>query len=128
MWPDIFFSQAITCEMAKEEVEKIWQTMTKCERKNASTIIPKNVGFISRCDPSSFHEIVKQLTIDQNKAVRSIGFGALVELKCKSISQRLCQQLVQLIDPLKSEIIVHGSTFLLSPTDFGEVMGGEGQW
>ena len=78
---------------------------------------------LSRCSVLRFSNIVSSLSIEQQDAVREIGFGSLLGLKCGRLRQDLCRLLVKQCNVDKRSITVHGKEYKLTPETFTSVMG-----
>ncbi|KAH9780573.1 hypothetical protein KPL71_008131 [Citrus sinensis] len=78
---------------------------------------------LSRCSVLRFSNIISSLSIEQQDAVREIGFGSLLGLKCGRLRQDLCRLLVKQCNVDKRSITVHGMEYKLTPKTFTSVMG-----
>ncbi|XP_052297230.1 uncharacterized protein LOC112498237 [Citrus sinensis] len=78
---------------------------------------------LSRCSVLRFSNIVSSLSIEQQDAMREIGFGSLLGLKCGRLRQDLCRLLVKQCNVDKRSITVHGMEYKLTPKTFTSVMG-----
>ena len=78
---------------------------------------------LSRCRVSAFSKVISTLSPDQQAAIREIGFGSMLELRCGRLRQDFCETLVQQCDTKRHCIVLHGREFCLNPTTFSIVMG-----
>lgn len=78
---------------------------------------------LSRCRVSAFTKVISTLSPDQQAAIREIGFGSMLELRCGRLRQDFCETLVQQCDTKRHCIVLHGREFCLNPTTFSIVMG-----
>lgn len=78
---------------------------------------------LSRCRVSAFTKVISTLSPDQQAAIREIGFGSMLELRCDRLRQDFCETLVQQSDTKRHCIVLHSREFCLNPTTFSIVMG-----
>ncbi|GAY36146.1 hypothetical protein CUMW_279180 [Citrus unshiu] len=78
---------------------------------------------LSRCSVLRFSNTVSSLSIEQQDAVREIGFRSLLGLKYGRLRQDLCRLLVKQCNVDKRSITVHGMEYKLTPETFTSVMG-----
>lgn len=68
-------------------------------------------------------EIVDKFNDDQRNAIKLIGLGGILELRCTMLNHGLCQWLVDKFDPDKSSLNVHGREFVLTESNVHECLG-----
>lgn len=60
-------------------------------------------NLLSQCLVAYFSKVVSFFSIDQQVAVKEIGFGSLLELKCGRLRQKLCAKLVEQSNIVRNE-------------------------
>lgn len=80
-------------------------------------------AFISRCSPSRLHGLHAKLTKEQAGAVIDMGFGGLLDLRCRSLNRILCLELVKSFDLRHGMMIVKGRTIAITSHDVGLALG-----
>lgn len=73
-------------------------------------------SILSHCCVSAFNKVISTLLPNQQDAIREIGFGNMLDLKCGRLRQDFCEALVQLCDTKRLCIVLHGTKFCLNPT------------
>ena len=72
---------------------------------------------------NSVYELIQFLQPLQKEAIKSIGFGDLLELKCTRLPQQLCEWLVGCFDPTSRCLFVHGKRIIMTPFDVCHILG-----
>lgn len=78
---------------------------------------------ITRCSPGRLLNVLKHLTPDQKDSVRSMGFGSLLGLRCRTLRRRLCLWLLERFNTARSSMNIWGVCIPLSPQDVELVLG-----
>ncbi|XP_057462181.1 high mobility group B protein 14-like [Actinidia eriantha] len=55
----------------------------------------RQAKLITRCSPGRLFNILQRLTLDQQAAVKSMGFGSLLALRCRTLRRSLCLWLLE---------------------------------
>nr|XP_043632715.1 uncharacterized protein LOC122603924 isoform X2 [Erigeron canadensis] len=83
----------------------------------------KQANLVTRCSPGRLVNVIKQFTPDQREAVKRIGFGSLLDLKCRTLRRSLCLWLLERFNTIRRSLEICGSRIPLSPRDVELVMG-----
>ncbi|KAH7836715.1 hypothetical protein Vadar_004681 [Vaccinium darrowii] len=84
---------------------------------------PKKRKIQTRIALNQIKEIVDKFNDDQRNAIKLIGLGGILELRCTMLNHGLCQWLVDKFDPDKSSLNVHGREFVLTESNVHECLG-----
>ncbi|KAH7840560.1 hypothetical protein Vadar_018579 [Vaccinium darrowii] len=84
---------------------------------------PKKRKIQTRIALNQIKEIVDKFNDDQRDAVKLIGLGGILGLRCTMLNHGLCQWLVDKFDPDKSSLNVHGREFVLTEFNVHECLG-----
>ncbi|KAL9999054.1 putative protein-serine/threonine phosphatase [Helianthus debilis subsp. tardiflorus] len=80
-------------------------------------------NLVTRCSPGRLVNVMKRFTPDQKEAVRAIGFGSLLDLKCRTLRRSLCLWLLERFNTIRRSLEICGKRIPLSPRDVELVMG-----
>ncbi|PWA54567.1 Aminotransferase-like mobile domain-containing protein [Artemisia annua] len=83
----------------------------------------KQANLVTRCSPGRLVNVIKRFTPDQKEAVKSIGFGSLLDLKCRTLRRSLCLWLLERFNTIRRSLEICGERVPLSPRDVELVMG-----
>ncbi|XP_028111023.1 uncharacterized protein LOC114309486 [Camellia sinensis] len=72
---------------------------------------------------NSVYELIQLLQPLQKEAIKSIGFGGLLELKCTRLPRQLCEWLVGCFDHTSQCLFVHGKRIIITPFDVSHILG-----
>lgn len=78
---------------------------------------------ITRCSPGRLLNVLQRLTPDQKVSVRSMGFGSLLGLRCRTLRRSLCLWLLERFNTAQSSMNICGVRIPLSPQDVELVLG-----
>lgn len=78
---------------------------------------------VTRCSPGRLFNVLKRLTPEQNAAVKSMGFGSLLGLRCRTLRRSLCLWLLERFNTTRCSLEICGERIPLSPKDVELVMG-----
>ncbi|KAI8553429.1 hypothetical protein RHMOL_Rhmol05G0015100 [Rhododendron molle] len=81
-------------EMAKERKARMKKPIPKGKKKKALPV------FRSRCSPLKLVKVNKALTKAQRDAVKGLGFGSMLQLKCTMLSRDFINRLVKHFNPV----------------------------
>lgn len=83
----------------------------------------KQTKLVTRCSPGRLFNVLQRLTTDQRAAVRSMGFGSLLVLRCRTLRRSLCLWLLERFNTTRRSLDICGECIPLSPRDVEFVMG-----
>ncbi|XP_071735241.1 uncharacterized protein [Rutidosis leptorrhynchoides] len=83
----------------------------------------KQANLVTRCSPGRLVNVIKRFNSDQREAVKSIGFGSLLDLKCRTLRRSLCLWLLERFNTIRRSLEICGKRIPLSPRDVELVMG-----
>lgn len=83
----------------------------------------KQANLVTRCSPGRLVNVIKQFTPGQREAVRSMGFGSLLDLKCRTLRRSLCLWLLERFNTIRRSLEICGKRIPLFPRDVELVMG-----
>ncbi|XP_023751925.1 uncharacterized protein LOC111900276 [Lactuca sativa] len=83
----------------------------------------KQANLVTRCSPGRLVNVIKQFTPEQKEAVKSMGFGSLLDLKCRTLRRSLCLWLLERFNTIRRSLEICGKRIPLSPVDVELVMG-----
>ncbi|KAH7861286.1 hypothetical protein Vadar_024189 [Vaccinium darrowii] len=84
---------------------------------------PKKRKIQTRIALNQVKEIVDKFNDEQRDAIKLIGLGGILELRCTMLNHGLCQWLVDKFDPDKSSLNVHGRELVLTESNVHECLG-----
>ncbi|KAG6410143.1 hypothetical protein SASPL_128193 [Salvia splendens] len=115
--------------MSPEEKSKYTNRAREVWDKYLSTTparIPKprrQTKLVTRCSPGRLLNVLQQLTPDQNAAVKSMGFGSILNLRCRTLRRSLCLWLLEKFNTVRRSLEICGERIPLTPRDVELVMG-----
>ncbi|KAK8630132.1 hypothetical protein V6N13_078942 [Hibiscus sabdariffa] len=115
--------------MSTEEKEKYTQRAREVWDNYLSTAparIPKprkQTKLVTRCSPGRLFNVLQRLTSEQKAAVKSMGFGSLLGLRCRTLRRSLCLWLLERFNTARRSLELCGERIPLSPRDVEHVMG-----
>ncbi|GMY24259.1 E3 ubiquitin-protein ligase SINA-like 10 [Fagus crenata] len=83
----------------------------------------KQTKLVTRCSPGRLSNVLQRLTPEQNDAVKSMGFGSLLSLRCRTLRRSLCLWLLERFNTTRCSLEICGERIPLSPKDVELVMG-----
>ncbi|XP_057487763.1 uncharacterized protein LOC130773831 isoform X2 [Actinidia eriantha] len=92
----------------------------------APACVPKprrQAKLITRCSPGRLFNVLQRLTLDQQAAVKSMGFGSLLALRCRTLRRSLCLWLLERFNTARISMNICGERIPLSPQDVELVLG-----
>ncbi|KAJ0098780.1 hypothetical protein Patl1_21338 [Pistacia atlantica] len=78
---------------------------------------------VTRCSPGRLFNVLQRLTPEQKEAVKSMGFGSLLGLRCRTLRRSLCLWLLERFNTTRRSLDICGECIPLSPRDVELVMG-----
>ncbi|XVF81996.1 hypothetical protein PTKIN_Ptkin16aG0007600 [Pterospermum kingtungense] len=83
----------------------------------------KQTKLVTRCSPGRLLNVVQRLTSEQKDAVKDMGFGSLLSLRCRTLRRSLCLWLLERFNTARRSLEICGERIHLSPKDVEHVMG-----
>lgn len=83
----------------------------------------KQTKLVTRCSPGRLFNVLQRLTPEQKAAVKSMGFGSLLGLRCRTLRRSLCLWLLERFNTTRCSLEICGERIPLSPKDVELVMG-----
>ncbi|XP_010528520.1 PREDICTED: uncharacterized protein LOC104805598 [Tarenaya hassleriana] len=83
----------------------------------------KQTKLVTRCSPGRLLNVIQRLTSEQKEAVKNMGFGGLLDLRCRTLRRSLCLWLLERFDTRKCCLKICGHCIPLHPKDVEHVMG-----
>ncbi|XP_015583002.2 uncharacterized protein LOC8268630 [Ricinus communis] len=83
----------------------------------------KQTKLVTRCSPGRLFNVLQRLTPEQKDAVKDLGFGSLLGLRCRTLRRSLCLWLLQRFNTTGRSLEICGDRIPLSPKDVEFVMG-----
>ncbi|KAF5791466.1 putative protein-serine/threonine phosphatase [Helianthus annuus] len=83
----------------------------------------KQANLVTRCSPGRLVNVLKHFTEDQKEAVKSMGFGSLLDLKCRTLRRSLCLWLLERFNTIRRSLEICGERIPIYPHDVELVMG-----
>ncbi|XAR51482.1 Phosphoprotein phosphatase [Bertholletia excelsa] len=83
----------------------------------------RQAKLITRCSPGRLFNVLQRLAPEQNAAVKSMGFGSLLDLRCRTLRRSLCLWLLERFNTARSSLNICGERIPLSPQDVELVLG-----
>ncbi|KAL6512920.1 hypothetical protein OROHE_019710 [Orobanche hederae] len=93
---------------------------------NTPARIPKprrQTKLVTRCSPGRLLNVLQRLTSDQKAAVKSMGFGSILNLRCRTLRRSLCLWLLENFNTVRRSLEICGERVPLTPRDVELVMG-----
>ncbi|KAL8546801.1 hypothetical protein ACS0TY_006497 [Phlomoides rotata] len=115
--------------MSPEEKSKYTNRAREVWDKYLSTTparVPKprrQTKLVTRCSPGRLLNVLQRLTPDQNAAVKSMGFGSILNLRCRTLRRSLCLWLLEKFNTVRRSLEICGERIPLTPRDVELVMG-----
>ncbi|KAL1531546.1 RING-type E3 ubiquitin transferase [Salvia divinorum] len=115
--------------MSPEEKSKYTNRAREVWDKYLSTTparIPKprrQTKLVTRCSPGRLLNVLQRLTPDQKAAVKSMGFGSILNLRCRTLRRSLCLWLLEKFNTVRRSLEICGERIPLTPQDVELVMG-----
>lgn len=78
---------------------------------------------VTRCSPGRLLNVLQRLTPDQKAAVKSMGFGSILNLRCRTLRRSLCLWLLEKFNTVRRSLEICGERIPLTPRDVELVMG-----
>ncbi|PPD70115.1 hypothetical protein GOBAR_DD33009 [Gossypium barbadense] len=83
----------------------------------------KQTKLVTRCSPGRLFNVLQRLSSEQKDAVKSMGFGSLLGLRCRTLRRSLCLWLLERFNTTRRSLEICGERIPLSPRDVEHVMG-----
>ncbi|KAL3844917.1 hypothetical protein ACJIZ3_002320 [Penstemon smallii] len=83
----------------------------------------RQTKLVTRCSPGRLLNVLQRLTPDQKAAVKSMGFGSILNLRCRTLRRSLCLWLLEKFNTVRRSLEVCGERIPLTPRDVELVMG-----
>lgn len=83
----------------------------------------KQTKLVTRCSPGRLFNVLQRLSPEQNAAVKSMGFGSLLGLRCRTLRRSLCLWLLERFNTAGCSLEICGMCIPLSPRDVEIVLG-----
>ncbi|KAK9951158.1 hypothetical protein M0R45_006616 [Rubus argutus] len=83
----------------------------------------KQAKLVTRCSPGRLFNVIQGLTPEQKAAVKNMGFGSLLDLRCRTLRRSLCLWLLERFNTEQSSLEICGECIPLTPKDVELVMG-----
>lgn len=83
----------------------------------------KQANLVTRCSPGRLLNVLIRFTPDQKEAVKSMGFGSLLDLRCRTLRRNLCLWLLERFNTIRRSLEICGARIPISPRDVELVMG-----
>ena len=77
----------------------------------------------TRCSPERVIRVIENLEPKQKAAIEEIGFGSLLQLRCRKIDHGLCLWLINSFNPNTYMLQLYNTCIKLSPIDVEFIMG-----
>lgn len=83
----------------------------------------RQTKLVTRCSPGRLLNVVQRLTPEQKAAVKSMGFGSILGLRCRTLRRSLCLWLLERFNTVRRSLEVCDERIPLTPKDVELVMG-----
>ncbi|KAL8034411.1 hypothetical protein ABFX02_12G026700 [Erythranthe guttata] len=83
----------------------------------------RQTKLVTRCSPGRLLNVLQRLTPDQRDAVKSMGFGSILNLKCRTLRRSLCLWLLEKFNTVRRSLEICGERIPLTARDVELVMG-----
>ncbi|KAM1668150.1 hypothetical protein TB2_047022 [Malus domestica] len=83
----------------------------------------KQAKLVTRCSPGRLFNVIQRLTNEQKAAVKSMGFGSLLDLRCRTLRRSLCLWLLERFNTTRCSLEICGERIPITPKDVELVMG-----
>ncbi|XP_062107483.1 uncharacterized protein LOC133818563 isoform X2 [Humulus lupulus] len=78
---------------------------------------------VTRCSPGRLFNVLQRLTAEQKEAVKCMGFGSLLHLRCRTLRRSLCLWLLERFNTTRCSLEICDDCIPLTPKDVEFVMG-----
>jgi len=78
---------------------------------------------VTRCSPGRLFNVLQRLTPEQKESVKSMGFGSLLGLRCRTLRRSLCLWLLERFDATNCSLEISSAHLPLTPKDVETVLG-----
>lgn len=82
----------------------------------------ENIPVITRYGPALMEFVVSKLPSSLKEAVRSIGFGCMLDIACGKLPRSLIRALVDGFDPFNATLTMHGKTLKVKNSDMRNLL------
>lgn len=83
----------------------------------------RQTKLVTRCSPGRLLNVLQRLTPEQKAAVKSMGFGSILNLRCRTLRRSLCLWLLEKFNTVRRSLEICGDRIPLTPRDVELVMG-----
>ncbi|XP_070660685.1 uncharacterized protein [Malus domestica] len=83
----------------------------------------KQATLVTRCSPGRLFNVIQRLTNEQKAAVKSMGFGSLLDLRCRTLRRSLCLWLLERFNTTRRSLEICGERIPITPKNVELVMG-----
>ncbi|KAJ6752823.1 E3 UBIQUITIN-PROTEIN LIGASE SINA-LIKE 2 [Salix koriyanagi] len=83
----------------------------------------KQTKLVTRCSPGRLFNVLQRLSAEQRAAVKIMGFGSLLDLRCRTLRRSLCLWLLERFNTSGCSLQICGVHIPLSPRDVEIVLG-----
>ncbi|KAJ7970533.1 E3 ubiquitin-protein ligase SIN-like [Quillaja saponaria] len=83
----------------------------------------KQAKLVTRCSPGRMFNVLQRLTLEQKDSVKSMGFGSLLGLRCRTLRRSLCLWLLERFNTTNHSLEICNKQIPLMPKDVELVMG-----
>ncbi|KAG5227251.1 RING/U-box and TRAF domain [Salix suchowensis] len=83
----------------------------------------KQTKLVTRCSPGRLFNVLQRLSAEQRAAVKIMGFGSLLDLRCRTLRRSLCLWLLERFNTAGCSLQICGVHIPLSPRDVEIVLG-----
>lgn len=88
-----------------------------------SLALTMQAKLVTRCSPGRLFNVIQRLTNEQKAAVKSMGFGSLLDLRCRTLRRSLCLWLLERFNTTRRSLEICGEHIPITPKDVELVMG-----
>ncbi|CAH9094657.1 unnamed protein product [Cuscuta epithymum] len=116
-------------QMGPEEKEKYTNRAREVWDEYLSSAPPrspkprKQSKLVTRCSPGRLLHVLQQLSPEQRDSVKSMGFGSILGLRCRTLRRSLCLWLLERFNAVRCSLEICGEKVPLTPRDVELVMG-----
>ncbi|XP_027078993.2 uncharacterized protein [Coffea arabica] len=83
----------------------------------------RQTKLVTRCSPGRLLNVIQRLTPEQKASVKSMGFGSILGLRCRTLRRSLCLWLLERFNTMRRSLEICGERIPLTPQDVELVMG-----
>ncbi|KAL3526986.1 hypothetical protein ACH5RR_011642 [Cinchona calisaya] len=83
----------------------------------------RQAKLVTRCSPGRLLNVLQRLTPEQKASVKSMGFGSILGLRCRTLRRSLCLWLLERFNTMRRSLEICGERIPLTPLDVELVMG-----